>query len=71
MKNAFIAMLLMTLYLIFFRGTIFFALLGGTFEQQRLYPVYEAIILLTGIIVGAATIIVQEIHVLNETLDKK
>ena len=71
MKNAFIAMLFMFLYLIFFGGVILYSMLGGTIEEQRLYPIYGALILLTGIIVGAATIIVQEIHVLKETLEKK
>lgn len=51
MKKALIAMLLMAIFLI-----------GGGVEQSYIYPIYGAIIVLTGVIVGAAQVIVNEIR---------
>lgn len=36
--------------------------LGGGVEQSYIYPIYGAIIVLTGVIVGAAQVIVNEIR---------
>ena len=65
MKKALIAMLLMAIFLIGGGGLVSMlfthALCGGV-EQSYIYPIYGAIIVLTGVIVGAAQVIVNEIR---------
>lgn len=65
MKKALIAMLLMAIFLIGCGGLVsmlFTHALGGGAEQSYIYPIYGAIIVLTGVIVGAAQVIVNEIR---------
>lgn len=71
MKKTFIAMALMMVFLVLGGGPvnlIFKTLLGGGVEQSYIYPIYGAIILLTGVIVGATQIIISEIRELKEIL---
>lgn len=77
MKKALIAMVMMTLFLTLGGGLIsrmlsFF--LGGGVEQSYIYPLYGGIILLTGVVVGAAQLILAEmekIELLLENHNKK
>lgn len=65
MKKALIAMLLMAIFLIGGGGLVsmlFTHALGAGVEQSYIYPIYGAIIVLTGVIVGAAQVIVNEIR---------
>lgn len=64
MKKALIAMLLMAIFLIGggLVSMLFTHALGGGVEQSYIYPIYGAIIVLTGVIVGAAQVIVNEIR---------
>ena len=65
MKKALIAMLLMAIFLIGGGGLVsmlFTHALGGGVEQSYIYPIYGAIIVLTGVIVGAAQVNVNEIR---------
>lgn len=65
MKKALIAMLLMAIFLIGGGGLVsmlFTHALDGGVEQSYIYPIYGAIIVLTGVIVGAAQVIVNEIR---------
>ena len=65
MKKALIAMLLMAIFPIGGGGLVsmlFTHALGGGVEQSYIYPIYGAIIVLTGVIVGAAQVIVNEIR---------
>ena len=63
MKKALIAMLLMAIFLIGGLVSMLFThALGGGVEQSYIYPIYGAIIVLTGVIVGAAQVIVNEIR---------
>lgn len=72
MKYAFIAMGLMALLMIGGGGLInmiFTPLLGGGIEQSYIYPIYGGIIVLTGVVVGAAKIIIDEIRELKKSLE--
>ena len=65
MKKALIAMLLMAIFLIRGGGLVCMLLthaVGGGDGQSNNYPIYGAIIVLTGVIVGAAQVIVNEIR---------
>ena len=71
MKKALIAMLLMAIFLIGGGGLVsmlFTHALGGGVEQSYIYPIYGAIIVLTGVIVGAAQVIVNEIRNQKNTM---
>lgn len=71
MKKVFIAMALMMAFLVLGIGPIdmiFKALIGGGVQQSYLYPIYGAVIVLTGVIVGATQIIVSEIRELKEIM---
>lgn len=72
MKYAFIAMGLMALLMIGGGGLInmiFTPLLGGGIEQSYIYPIYGGIIVLTGVVIGAAKIIIDEIRELKKSLE--
>lgn len=71
MKKVFGAMALMMAFLVLGSGImsmVFKYLLGGGHEQSFIYPIYGGIIVLTGVIVGATQIIVDEIHELKEIM---
>lgn len=71
MKNVFIAMALMAMLLIGGGGIIsmlFTSLLGGGLEQSFIYPIYGAIIVLTGVVVGATQMVIDEIKELGKKL---
>lgn len=71
MKSAFIAMLLMAILMIGGGGIIsmfFTSIIGGGVEQSFIYPIYGAIILLTGVVVGAAQVVIDEIEELKKEL---
>lgn len=71
MKYAFIAMGLMALLMIGggLINMIFTPLLGGGIEQSYIYPIYGGIIVLTGVVIGAAKIIIDEIRELKKSLE--
>lgn len=50
---------------------IFSLLLGGGPEQSYLYPIYGGIIVLTGVVVGAADVIVNEIKDLKKSISDR
>lgn len=71
MKKTLIAMALMLAFLVLCIGPvsmIFKALIGGGVEQSYIYPIYGAIVLLTGVVVGAAQMIISEIRELKEIM---
>lgn len=74
MKKVIIAMLLMTIFMVGGSGIlslVFTSILGGGVEQSYIYPIYGAIIVLTGIIVGATQVVVGEITELKKCLKDK
>lgn len=69
MKKIIIAMIFMTFILFDIGGLItglFMSVLGGSVEQTYLYPLYGGMVVLAGIIVGAAEIIREDIKELKE-----
>ncbi len=52
-------------------GMIFMPIIGGGVEQSFLYPIYGGLIILTGIIVGCAVILYDEIKKLVEKLENQ
>ena len=69
MKKIIIAMLFMTFVLMDIGGLVtglFMSVIGGNVEQTYLYPLYGGLIVLAGIIVGAAEIIREDIKELKE-----
>lgn len=74
MKKVIIAILLMAIFMVGGGGIVsivFTSILGGGVEQSYIYPIYGAIIVLTGIIVGATQIVVDEITELKKFLKDK
>ncbi len=74
MKKVLIAMLAMSVFLIGGAGILssfFSLLLGGGPEQSYLYPIYGGIIVLTGVVVGAADVIVNEIKDLKKSISDR
>lgn len=72
MKKAFISMGLMALFLIAGGGLIsmiFTSLVGGGIEQSYIYPIYGGIIILTGVVVGASQLVIEEIKELKKMLE--
>lgn len=69
MKKIIIAMIFMTFVLMDIGGLVtglFMSVIGGNVEQTYLYPLYGGLIVLAGIIVGAAEIIREDIKELKE-----
>lgn len=50
---------------------IFFSFAWGGPEQSYLYPIYGGIIVLTGVVVGAADVIVNEIKDLKKSISDR
>lgn len=74
MKKAIIAMLLMAILLVGGGGLISIiisSMIGGGAEQSYIYPIYAGIIVLAGIVVGAAEIILKEINELKAMMKSK
>jgi len=74
MKKVLIGMLLMTIFMVGGGGIVsmvFTSILGGKAEQSYIYPIYGAIIVLTGVIVGATQIVVDKITELKKSLKDK
>lgn len=74
MKNILIAMGGMALFLIAgggFISMIFTSLVGGGIEQSYIYPIYGGLILLTGVVVGAAQLVREEIKDLKKWLQEE
>lgn len=74
MKNALIGMAFMMAFLVLCAGPItwvFRALLGGGLEWEGIYLICGGIVALTGIIVGAATMILDEIERLRKSIEDK
>ena len=74
MKKIIIAMIFMTFILFDIGGLItglFMSVLGGSVEQTYLYPLYGGMVVLAGIIVGAAEIIREDIKALKEGTPSK
>ena len=72
MKNILIAMGLMAFLMIGGSGyisAIITFLAGGGIEQSYIYPIYGGIIVLTGVVVGVAQWVVEEIKILKEMLE--
>ncbi|MDO5040472.1 MAG: hypothetical protein Q4D95_00105 [Peptoniphilus sp.] len=71
MKKAFIAMILMAVFMIAGGGIISMvltSLIGGGIEQSYIYPIYGGIIALTGVVVGVSQSIIEEIKDLKKLL---
>lgn len=72
MKNAIIAMVGMFLLMVWPLGGLismaFGTILGGGAAESFLFPLYGGIILLTGIVVGAATLILQKLDELKQEI---
>ena len=71
MKKALLAMAAMFLIVVFPGGgfwSFLARLIGGGASETFLYPIYGGIILLTGLIVGAASTILNEIRTLREEI---
>ncbi len=74
MKNAIIAMVGMFILMGPAGGFVSLCmqtLFGGGPEQSFVYPIYVGIIVLTGIVVGAATMIYRKIEELEKEMDTK
>ena len=71
MKKALVAMILMAILLIGgggFISIIITAMIGGGVEQSFIYPIYAGIIVLTGIVVGATDMILEELKEIKEMM---
>ena len=71
MKMVFMAMGLMALLMVGgggFISMIFASILGGNVAQSYIYPIYGAIIALTGVVVGATQMVIYEIKELKQLL---
>lgn len=69
MKKIIIAMIFMTFVLFDIGGLmtgLFMSVLGSSVERTYLYPLYGGLVVLAGIIVGAAEIIREDIKELKE-----
>lgn len=73
MKNAIIAMAVMAIFMVGGGGVIsaaFSSILGGGIEQSYIYPIYGGIIILTGVVVGAAQMVIDEIRALKKLVEE-
>lgn len=73
MKKVIIAMSLMVVFLVAGGGVVsmfFQKLLGGGIEQTYIYPIYGAIVVLTGVVVGATQVVLSELRELKALLKK-
>lgn len=73
MKKAIIAMVLMAIFLVGGSGVIsaaFSSILGGGIEQSYIYPIYGGIVILTGVVVGAAQMVIDEVRELKKLLEE-
>ena len=71
MKKALLAMAAMFLIVVFPGGgfwSFLARLIGGGASETFLYPIYIGIVLLAGLIVGAASMILDEIKTLREEI---
>lgn len=72
MKNVLIAMGVMIVVMVGGSGLISMvltAILGGGGEQSFIYPIYGGLVVLTGFVVGAASVIIDEIRQLRKELE--
>lgn len=72
MKNVIIAMGIMIFVMVGCGGLISMvlsAMLGGGGEQSFIYPIYGGLILLTGFLVGSASMILGEIDKLRKEIE--
>ena len=72
MKNVLIAMGVMIVVMVGGSGLISMvltAILGGGGEQSFIYPIYGGLVVLTGFVVGVASVIIDEIRQLRKELE--
>lgn len=72
MKKVLVTMLCMFIAIVPLGGlwsTLLKPILGGGVEETYLYPIYGGLILLSGIVVGAACVVIGEIRELKKALD--
>ncbi len=71
MKKVIAAMVVMFLVIVPLGGIwslLFKSMIGGGAEQSFIYPIYAGLILLSGLVVGAAAIIYEEIEKLRNDI---
>lgn len=71
MKKVIIAMVVMLLAIVLLGGVwsiIFSPIIGGGVEQSYIYPIYGGMILLAGLVVGAAVVLNEEIEKLRKEI---
>ena len=74
MKKALIAMVAMFLLIVWPGGAIwcqFSHIIGGGVSESYLYPVYGGIILLSGLVVGCTSIVLNEIKSLKDEMNRE
>ncbi len=71
MKKALIAIVVMFIAIAPLGGVweiILKPIIGGGVEQTYLYPMYGGLVLLSGLVVGAAAVVYDEVHKLREEI---
>lgn len=71
MKKAIAAMLVMFVIMVLLGGVwsiILKPVVGGGVDQSYIYPIYGGLIVLAGLVVGAAAVVYEEIHKLREEI---
>lgn len=73
MKKVLVTMALMTTVMVFGGGLVSLILtevMGGGIEQSFIYPIYGGIILLSGIIVGCTSHIIEKLEEVKNKIEK-
>ena len=73
-KKALIAMVAMFLLIVWPGGAIWYQfsrIIGGGVSESYLYPVYGGIILLSGLVVGCTSIVLNEIKSLKDEMNRE
>ena len=73
-KKALIAMVAMFLLIVWPGGAIWYQvshIIGGGVSESYLYPVYGGIILLSGLVVGCTSIVLNEIKSVKDEMNRE
>ena len=73
-KKALIAMVAMFLLIVWPGGAIWYQfshIIGGGVSESYLFPVYGGIILLSGLVVGCTSIVLNEIKSLKDEMNRE
>ena len=71
MKKAMAAMAVMFLVIVLLGGVwsiLFKPIIGGSTDQSFIYPIYVGLILLAGLVVGAAVVLYEEMKKLRKEI---